>query len=184
MRPNRTILTQSSPNPHLILTIDAAQTKKLTQSVQLAVGLMVGAELGAAATAGTVVATSLLDPSFIAFAGVLGAMPILIMPYAKSTHTSTCCLRATFWSFSDTLLVITASLKTSFRENVATLSDELDDALTQHLEAELTRSVQDIKASYSPFDRFVRSEQRAIAEQKAGLQETLGELRAGLGEVA
>ena len=70
------------------------------------------------------------------------------------------------------------------RDNVTKLSDELDEALTKHLEAELERSVELIRGSYAPFDRYVRAEQSTIVAQGSELSSTLGELRKSLNDAS
>lgn len=124
------------------------QTKKFTQRVQMAVGM----ELGMVSLGG-VVAASLMDVTGLAAFGVMSVLGLAVLPTAKQT------------------------LKAQWRDSVTHLSDELNEALSNHLEAELERSVAMIRDSFAPFDRYVRSEQRNLAARSNKLTATLEQLR-------
>ena len=127
------------------------QTKKFTQRVQMAVGM----ELGMVSLGG-VVAASLMDVTGLAAFSIMSVLGLAILPTAKQT------------------------LKAQWRDSVTHLSDELNEALSNHLEAELERSVVMIRDSFAPFDRYVRSEQSNIAARSGKLTATLQHLRSSL----
>eukprot|EP01052_Picozoa_sp_SAG31_P011979 SAG31_NODE_690_length_12796_cov_4.634559_11_plen_92_part_00 len=76
---------------------------------------------------GGLVAAATLDLSGLAASGVLAASGLLVLPYQR------------------------AQLKKGFRQSVLTLQADVDKAIGEHLNKELSSAVEHIESSYSPY---------------------------------
>jgi small GTP-binding protein len=114
------------------------ESRRIAQSLQRAVASTALVEVGALSlgAALTVIATTTaLDITGVLAASTMAVLGLLVIPNRRRR------------------------LKSELRDKIATLRETLMTALTSEFEAEVSRSVQEIEMSISPYTRFIRSEQ-------------------------
>jgi small GTP-binding protein len=126
----------------------AAEARRIAQSLQRAVASTALVEVGALGlgTLVAVIATStVIDVTGVLAAGTLAVLGLLVIPNRRRR------------------------LKNELRVKIAALRDMLLTSLTSEFEAEVTRHVQEIETSISPYTRFVRSQQTHWRETREEL---------------
>jgi len=120
----------------------AAEARKLTQSVQTSLAAMGMVQVGALGLGAVLlhIFTRALDPLGVIAAGGVAIAGLFILPARRR------------------------AAKRDLEEKIAILRADLHDALTKQFEAELARSVQEIREAIAPYTRFVRSEQAKLEQ--------------------
>jgi small GTP-binding protein len=118
----------------------AAEARKLTQSVQTSLAAMGVVQVGALGLGAVLVHifTRALDPLGVLAAGTVAIAGLFILPARRR------------------------AAKRDLEEKIETLRQDLHQALQQQFEAELSRSVQEIREAIAPYTRFVRTEQEKL----------------------
>jgi small GTP-binding protein len=136
-----------------------AESAKLMQQVQNAMIQTAAVEasaVGLGAILVTVLHTALLDFTGMLGAGVLAALGFYVLPYRRN------------------------KLKVELRDKIASLREQLDEAVTQQFEHELADSIQRMHEAIAPYTRFVRVEREKIerqSEELDALRQKLSQLR-------
>jgi small GTP-binding protein len=121
------------------------EARRIAGSLQRAVANTALAEVGAVGL-GTIIAvlatSSALDITGIVAAGTMAVLGLLIIPSRKRQS------------------------KAEFRAKIAGIREHLVSTLTSQFEAELDRSLQEIRVAVSPYTRFIRTKQQQLEEQR------------------
>jgi hypothetical protein len=122
-----------------------AEAHRIAESVQAAVAGAAMLEVGAVGlgTLVTLVATSTAaDITGLLAAGVLATLGFLVLPQRRR------------------------AAKKELREKVARLREELMNALTNHFQSEVDRSLRRLDEGIAPYTQFVRAERQRLGERR------------------
>ena len=125
-----------------------SESLKLAQEVQSAIFQTAAVEVGALGLGAILVALLQgvwLDVTGILGAGVVAVLGMYVLPYRRG------------------------KVKTELRTKVNLLRDQLDSAITNQFEQELTESLQRMRDAISPYTRFVRVEREKLDKLDAEL---------------
>ena len=127
----------------------AEEARKLTQSVQTSLAAMGMVQVGALGLGAVLlhIFTRALDPLGVIAAGGVAIAGLFILPARRR------------------------AAKRDLEEKIEILRQDLHKALHQQFEAELTRSMQEIREAIAPYTRFVRTEQEKLEQVQAKLNE-------------
>lgn len=139
-----------------------SESLKLAMQVQTAIFQTAAVQVGALGLGAVLVA--LLNTWWLDLTGVLGAsmvavLGLYVLPYRRD------------------------KVKSELRERIDLLRTQLDQALTQQFEAELTESLQRMRDAIAPYTRFVRVEREKLEKLDAELRttkSTITQLRNGI----
>jgi small GTP-binding protein len=132
-----------------------AESAKLLQQVQNAMIQTAAVEAGAVGLGAILVAvlhTTLLDFTGMLGAGVLAALGFYVLPHRRN------------------------KLKADLREKIGALRQQLDEAMTQQFERELSDSIQRMREAIGPYTRFVRVEREKLDQMATGMEQARKEL--------
>lgn len=140
-----------------------SESLKLAMQVQTAIFQTAAVQVGALGLGAVLVA--LLNTWWLDLTGVLGAsmvavLGLYVLPYRRD------------------------KVKSELRERVDLLRKQLDQALTQQFETELTESLQRMRDAIAPYTRFVRVEREKLEKLDAELRttkSTITQLRNAIG---
>lgn len=140
-----------------------SESLKLAMQVQTAIFQTAAVQVGALGLGAVLVA--LLNTWWLDLTGVLGAsmvavLGLYVLPYRRD------------------------KVKSELRERVDQLRTQLDQALTQQFETELTESLQRMRDAIAPYTRFVRVEREKLEKLDAELRttkSTITQLRNAIG---
>ncbi len=120
----------------------AAEARKLTQSVQASLAAMGMVQVGALGLGAILlhIFTRALDPLGVLAAGGVAIAGLFILPARRR------------------------AAKRDLEAKIQTLRTDLHQALERQFEAELARSVQEIREAIAPYTRFVRTEQAKLTD--------------------
>jgi len=132
----------------------AAEARKLSQSVQTSLAAMGMVQVGALGLGAVLLHlfTRALDPLGVIAAGGVAIAGLFILPARRR------------------------AAKKDLDKKIEALRQDLHAALSQQFEAELARSVQEIREAIAPYTRFVHTEQSKLTQ----VQNELNEIAAGL----
>ncbi len=134
----------------------SAEARKLTQSVQASLAAMGMVQVGALGVGAVLlhIFTRALDPLGVLAAGGMAIAGLFILPARRR------------------------AAKRDLDAKIDALRKEMHAALSQQFEDELARSVQQIREAIAPYTRFVRTEQKKLAQVEKDLRQIETELLA------
>ncbi len=138
------------------------ETRRVAESLQLAVAGTALAEVGAVGLGALITAlatTAAADVTGILAAGAVAVLGLFVIPTRRR------------------------QLKQEFREKILSVRRRLMDVLTTQFDRELTRSLNEIKDAISPYTRFIRAERDHLQDTRRNLlevKEQLERLRASI----
>jgi len=127
-----------------------AESKRLTDSIQESVALVGLVEVGAISLGlvlNALLATAAADVTGILAAGIIGILGLAIIPYRRGVA------------------------KNELRKKMGELQKQLNDALRESFDIELSRSVSRLTEALAPYRRFVINEEQGLQHSSAELDE-------------
>jgi hypothetical protein len=140
-----------------------AETRRVAESLQMAVASTALAEVSAVGLGALVTAlatTAAADVTGIVAAGAVAVLGLFVIPAKRR------------------------QLKQEFHEKIVSVRQRLMKVLTAQFDSELTRSVNEIEKAISPYTRFIRAERQHLEETQRDLSEVkdkLETLKASIG---
>ncbi|RLE26268.1 MAG: dynamin [Acidobacteria bacterium] len=134
----------------------ALEARQMAESVQKAVtgtALAEAGALGLGATVALMASSTAVDVTGLAAAGLLAVVGLFILPVRRR------------------------QAKADLREKIGALRAKIMSGLTRQFDSEAAKSLDRIRETIGPYDRFVRAEQTLLQGQKGRLAELGGRLR-------
>lgn len=131
------------------------ETKRVAESLQMAVASTSLAEIGAVGLGALVTAlatTASADVTGIVAAGTMAVLGLFVIPAKRR------------------------QLKQEFHEKIVSVRQRLVNALTTQFDRELARSLNEIQVAISPYTRFIRAERKHLEDTRQNLLRVRDEL--------